>query len=225
MHKLKKVFILTTFLLITAQSNYATYSQTTYNQGLNNTNDEDAFIKQSHDRMNQIMQSNRGMISQDRNMIKEGYDPNESYYGGEANNIQGSYRSYPNQEETIRGQYQGDYNQSEYFPNYNKNVTPQNYPINYPNYPNAPRNDNQQKKQGNSIDKMTSYESYQSNQQYQYVANDTHDTSSTSSINHGASNGVSNTDTNASWDTTDDQTMRQSSANTSQSPRWNARNQ
>lgn len=231
MHKLAKVFVLAMFSLITTQSSYANYpnyegysnypqgqaaySQDLYNQTPPDISGENTFIMQSGNRMNQMMQSNRNMISEDYKMMKQGYDPNENYYGGETRNIQGLYRSYPNQEQMMQGS-SGGYSQSYY-----NAAMPQSYPLNR-NYPNAPQNDNQQEKQGNSNNKMASYD-YRSYhyQPDQYIGDSTNDMPPSSSRNHG----VSNTDTNASWDTTDDQTMRQSSANTSQSSRWDARNQ
>lgn len=38
---------------------------------------ENAFIKESQERMNRLNQQNRNMIENDREMIQEGYDPNE----------------------------------------------------------------------------------------------------------------------------------------------------
>jgi hypothetical protein len=341
MHKLTKVFILAMFSLISAQSSYANYpsygenpnypqgqaaySQNLYNQGTPDMSAENAFMQQSGNRMTQMMQANRNMVSQDRTMMRQGYDPNENYYGGAASNIQGPYRSYPNQEQMMQGQYQGNYSQGGYTQDYNNAAIPQSYPLNnsyphaprndnnfnapryysqqrgnmggytpgynipprgnrssysnppagygyyehpvyheemmgysahhygdmmtgypayhegimmghedsnqdhpahpgsYPlneNYPNAPRNDNQQGASGN---KMISYDYQSYPYQYdqyrydQYIGDSTHDQHPSSRT----SRGVSNTDTNASWDTTDDQTIRQSSANTSQSSRWN----
>lgn len=243
MHKLTKAFVLTMFSLLTAQSSYAnypnyggyssypqrqaTYSQDLYNQAPPDMSGEDSFMMQSSHRMNQMRQANRNMMTQDRYMIREGYDPNENYYGGSASNIQGTYRTYPNQEQIM----QGGYNQGGYSQGYAG--MPQSYPFNenYPNaprndnYPNAPRNDNQQKRQGNASNKMASYGyqsyPYQPDMQDQYIGNSTHDMPPSPGMNRG----TANTDTHANWDTTDDQTARQSSANTKQSPRWNTRNQ
>jgi hypothetical protein len=298
------------FSLITTQSSYANYgggysnypqgqaaySQNLYNQGPPDMSGEDAFMMQSSNRMNQMRQSNRNMISHDRNMMREGYDVNENYYGGQASNIQGSYRSYPNQEQMMRGGYHGVAGQGEYSQSYNNAAIPQSYPLNqnYPNaprysqqrgnapmegrsqgysmpqnrpsynappagygyyeypaydeymvgyedskhsekmdqpssyplnqnYPNAPLDDNQQKKPSNANNKMASYGyqsyPYQTGEEDQYIGDRMNDKPPSSSMNRG----VSNTDTNASWDTTDDQTMRQSSANTTQSSQWNKR--
>lgn len=84
-------------------------SQTQYRDGLDNSStpnmsDEKAFINQSNQQYQQMNQSNQNMINRDRGMIREGYDPNEKYFGGSSSSIQGDSYSYPNQEQVMRGQ-------------------------------------------------------------------------------------------------------------------------
>lgn len=44
-----------------------------------NMSGENAFIQQSNERMETLKQQNETMIRDDREMMKEGYDPNEIY--------------------------------------------------------------------------------------------------------------------------------------------------
>lgn len=47
------------------------------NQVYPSMNDENSFIESSNDWMNRLNQQNRNMIEGDREMMQEGYDPNE----------------------------------------------------------------------------------------------------------------------------------------------------
>lgn len=145
MHKLTRLFILTTLSVISASSIYANYStmaygtnpnypqsqmsydSNPYNQNTPNTSGEHSFMMQSRNRFNQMNQANRNMIQQDRSMMREGYDPNENYYSSDARSFQQQYdpnNPYRNQEQMMRGNYDAG--------------TPQNYPLEN-NYPNASR--------------------------------------------------------------------------------------
>lgn len=88
--------------------NQAPYGQSPYNQANPNANDENSFMMQSDTRMNQLRQSNQSMINQDRNMMREGYDPNEYYRGVDPSDVPRPNHSYPDQEQMMRGQYQGN---------------------------------------------------------------------------------------------------------------------
>ncbi len=73
-----------------------------YNQSPS-TSDENAFLNQSHDRYQQMHQSNQNMIQHDRKMIKEGYDPNEIYFENSPKPIENNGRTFTDQEAMLQG--------------------------------------------------------------------------------------------------------------------------
>lgn len=97
MHKFNKTLILGLLSVLTVKSIEIYSFSSTYgmnpnlsqnqisydeeNNDFQNTpdmSDERAFMIQSRNRMNELEQSNRNMIEQDRQMMREGYDVNES---------------------------------------------------------------------------------------------------------------------------------------------------
>lgn len=65
-------------------SNGAPPSERDQNPNINNVDQfspsmsgESSFIKESQERMNRLNQQNRNMMEEDREMMQEGYDPNE----------------------------------------------------------------------------------------------------------------------------------------------------
>lgn len=96
MHKTIKIFIVSILSVMSisiieanpsfaAEGIYQNYSEDTDDQGNDafqsnpDISGEREFMTQSRNRMNQLQQSNRNMIEQDRRMMREGYDANQSY--------------------------------------------------------------------------------------------------------------------------------------------------
>lgn len=70
-----------------------------------NMSEEDNFLQQSENRMDQMHHSNQNMLKRDRKMIQEGYDANELYYNSTNSPPQphDQNNSNYNQERLLRG--------------------------------------------------------------------------------------------------------------------------
>ncbi len=124
MHKRTKIFILALLSVMTITTIDANNPSTNYeinqnygpdqrfydqdndnNQNSSDLRGERAFMTQSRNRMNQMQQSNRNMIKQDRRMMREGFDANESQYKSNVNLPQQHDLNNPirNQEQRMQG--------------------------------------------------------------------------------------------------------------------------
>lgn len=101
--------IISTITALSILSLLFSQSASAYNQMASSSPDtsgEQLFLQESQQRREQIDQSRQGMIQQDRQMIRQGSDPNENYYPEEVQRFQNQTdRNNPqhNQENLLRG--------------------------------------------------------------------------------------------------------------------------
>ncbi len=101
---------------------------------------EHSYMRRADNRFSRMRQDNQNMYLQDHSMSREGYDPNESYYGETNPSYQGQFSRQARQDQPMHrdaGYPQGAY----YNAGYDASA-PQSYPIDDSTHPNAPRGAN-----------------------------------------------------------------------------------